>query len=614
MKEKWKVIASMVKGDFGLEVQPSYEGWGAGYDPKNLPLLEMWARGEVKDIPQHVKKPKGIVFSIPELIKKHEDIAINHIRHEVNYLLSTNLYFWRLGQREFFKFGIQPTAFLVLYSVLESIKADELIIRKHPKSSDSLKDRYNQIIKELPKKLYPHHRLALGFLMLWLGRLDEMEPEVQRKVKSLEGSFFDYLSSDEEGAYYILMEDLFGKYRVTIEESQELSHIDMLVEEAWGKAKEGHRARIITDVLGKLPQDVRALIKSQMSLEEKNHVLGSLKNIPDWMQSYMREMSYINLVEKDLAYISHFLPKTLERDIEHRGFVSFLLKGWEGVGEGGFSNSSNKKEELSERDKKYERLYKLKEKDFREYRLLLKSVLPHVESMKRRFTKLFQQEDEGWTWGYVHGRRMDHRRISVEVPTKQGRIYKRRILPDRKRIAFKLLIDVSSSMKREEKIHNALRSLILFSEVLEKMDLPFSIDAFNSGMFSIKPFATDYSSSLSRIIELSDILGGTTNIEEALIFASEDLETFCKRNGIKGILILFSDGEPTRGLKGKPLKGLIDELKAKFPIVGIGVGSARNFIEDYFGETAIRVTDMSKLPSAFTFVMENQFRRLQTQA
>ncbi|MGC8852334.1 MAG: vWA domain-containing protein, partial [Hydrogenobacter sp.] len=48
MKEKWKAISSLLENEFDLIVQASYEGWGAGYDPKFLPLVEMWARGELE--------------------------------------------------------------------------------------------------------------------------------------------------------------------------------------------------------------------------------------------------------------------------------------------------------------------------------------------------------------------------------------------------------------------------------------------------------------------------------------------------------------------------------------------------------------------------------------
>lgn len=108
MKERWKAIGSLLEGEFDLIVQASYEGWGAGYDPKFLPLLEMWARGEMQDIPSHVKKPLGVVFSIPDLLRKSEEYIVNSVRHEISYLLNADLPIWRTGQREFFQIRL-PT-------------------------------------------------------------------------------------------------------------------------------------------------------------------------------------------------------------------------------------------------------------------------------------------------------------------------------------------------------------------------------------------------------------------------------------------------------------------------------------------------------------------------
>ncbi|WP_340695770.1 vWA domain-containing protein [Hydrogenobacter thermophilus] len=615
MKERWKAIGSLLEGEFDLIVQASYEGWGAGYDPKFLPLLEMWARGELQDIPSHVKKPLGVVFSIPDLLRKSEEYIVNSVRHEISYLLNADLPIWRAGQREFFRFGYQPTAFVVLYAVLESIKADERILKDHPDSRYILKRRYEEILASL-RDIYPYHEFALGFLKLWLSNPEEVHPTVRRLVLSLESFLKDYLAADSQQAYSLLMEDVFGKYRVCIEESSELNYIDMLIEEASGKRKEGHKGRIMTDILKKLPKEEQELIKSfrisgEIPQEIRREILKKLKSFPDWMRDYIKQMSYMSLLEKDMEFLSHFLPKTLQIEMEHRGFLSFILKGWEeNASEGSGSIKGDFKEE-SEKDRRYRREFGLNQEEFRRYHTIMRSVMPFVESMKKRFQRLLPESEEGWIWGYPHGRRIDYRRIHMEIPTKRGLIYQRRLLPEKKQLAFKLLLDISSSMKKEDKIENAVKSLLLFSEVLNDMKMPFSIDTFSEKVFSIKSFEEDYIASRTKIVRLEDLLGGGTNIEKALLVSGEDLEIFCKKNSIRGVMIIFSDGEPTKGLRGEPLKDLIRQLKGKFPIVGIGVGEIKNFVEEYFEKTGLKIRDVSMLPSAFFLVMENQFKRLQ---
>jgi hypothetical protein len=148
MKDKWKAIANLLEKETGIMVEPSYEGWGAGYDPVYVPLLEMWARGELEEIPPIAKVPKGVVFNALELSKRSEDYAINSVRHEIYYLLHTDLFLWRLGQREVFKFGYPPTVFLVLYSLLESLRVDEEILRSHPSSERGTKAKVGGGLKE----------------------------------------------------------------------------------------------------------------------------------------------------------------------------------------------------------------------------------------------------------------------------------------------------------------------------------------------------------------------------------------------------------------------------------------------------------------------------------
>jgi nitric oxide reductase activation protein len=55
----------------------------------------------------------------------------------------------------------------------------------------------------------------------------------------------------------------------------------------------------------------------------------------------------------------------------------------------------------------------------------------------------------------------------------------RREVPQEKKFAFKLLIDLSSSMKKENKAINALKALLLFCETLDALNMPFSISAFS---------------------------------------------------------------------------------------------------------------------------------------
>ena len=324
MKERWKVIEKLLSDEYDIEVQASYEGWGAGYDPKFLPLTEMWAKGEIEDVPEAVKRPSGIAFYLQEVSNKPEEEAINIIRHEIEYLFSTDLYLWRLGQREFYKFGFTPTSFLVLYAVLESIKTDERLIKNHPDSLQTVKKHYKNILNNL-ETYYPHHLFALSLLENWLGE-GNYQKDTQKFLQ-------EYLNAKSRDAYDIIMEDLFGRYMSHIEKAQDINYVDLLLEEARGKTRvDAHRGRIMTDLLKKLPEHLQEIIVQNkdkravdISEADRKEILKSLKAVPDWMRDYLKQMSYISMIERDVEFIRHFLPKTLEVDIEHRGFLSLSL-------------------------------------------------------------------------------------------------------------------------------------------------------------------------------------------------------------------------------------------------------------------------------------------------
>jgi uncharacterized protein YegL len=618
MKERWKALASLLAEEFGIEVQPSYEGWGAGWDPRHLPLLEAWARGEAEEIPPEVRRPKGVLFNVVDLMRRREEVALNTLRHEIGYLLTAHFPHWRMGQREVFRAGYVPTSFLVLLAVLESMKADHRIASRIPSALEGLKARYRELLGSLNPP-YPHHRTALALLSRWARGELGSGAEEDRYVSSLERFVLEYIrEEDPQTSYDILMEDIWPRFRGLVDLARELNQVDLLLEEARGRKREdAHRGRIMTDVLSRLPEDVRRLVvefkhteASRMDPEARKRVLKALGALPDWMRDYLRQMSYLDMLEKDLRFLRSFLPRTLEVDIEHRGFLSFVFKPWEEEPLTSGKETSQREEGLSPRDRKFLKEHGLREEDFRRYRSLMRSVLPYVDHFKRKFDSLLPQEEERWGGSHYRGRRLNFRKIPTEVPIRRGRIYARREVPERKDIALELLLDISASMKKEDKIHNALRSLILFSEVLHRLGIPFSVKAFNERVYDLKDFEEDYRNAKARIMEIPSRVGGGTDLGRAIGVGLESLEVYTKKTGKRGIIILFTDGEPTRGIKGEDLKAFILEAKKRFPVIGVGVGEATALVKEYFERTGISVDDVSKLPSAFSFVIENQLRRL----
>ena len=584
MAERWRVIASLLSEEFGLEVQPSHEGWGAGYDPRHLSLLESWALGEVEEVPEEVKRPKGVVFDIRELSGREEGFAVAFVGHEIAYLLKTPFPNWRHGQREVLRAGYPPASFTLLLAVLESLRAAEILSASHPSRRRWLGEKMDASLP--PREIrYPHQSFVRSLINLWLkGR------------EGLPGSVREYLrEEDPMSAYDVLMEEIWSRYRPLVDRSRELNRIDLLLDEAGGGSRRNvHRGRIMTDLLRKLPSPVQEILHrhrsaSDMSESERSRVLRALSAVPPWMREYLEQMSFLDLTERDLSLLRSLLPRTLEVDVEHRGFITFLFRSWEGRGSGARTRGKDSLPAVS-------------------YREILRNVLPHVEHFRRRFSAFLPAEEERWGGSYPVGKRLDHRKLSREVPTGRGKFYKRREVPIRQKLAFELLIDLSSSMRRDGRIGNALRALVLVCEVLHSLDMPFSVKVFNDRVFTVKDFDENYRSVRSRIVSLTGKVGGGTDLSAAILSASESLTLYTKKANLKGVIVLFTDGAPTRGLKGEELKKLIRETKRRIPLVGVGVGSSQ--VREFFEGTAVSVSSVSRLPSAFAFVLENRLRRI----
>jgi hypothetical protein len=195
------------------------------------------------------------------------------------------------------------------------------------------------------------------------------------------------------------------------------------LEEARGRVrKDAHKGRIMTDILSKLPESLQTVIQDskelraeELSEDIREKVLAYLKNLPEWMRDYIKhikQMSYLDMVERDLKFIANFLPKTLETDLEQKGFLLFLIKPWDlnSALEGKFRSKSYG--ELSDKE------YGLSHEEFKTYSRLLKDVRIYVDAFRRKFERFLPKEEDGWQSSYAIDKRIDYKRIQREVPIK----------------------------------------------------------------------------------------------------------------------------------------------------------------------------------------------------
>jgi len=235
--------------------------------------------------------------------------------------------------------------------------------------------------------------------------------------KEYTGEVREYLKSENPSdTYDMLMGGIWNPYRVLVDRSRLLNRADLLLDEARVRFNAGkHSGRIMTDLFKKLPSRIREVLirhregkAADLPQETVREIARFTSELPDWMREYLEQMSF--RISEPAA---------------------------------GSSGGSG-----------------LTEEEFGAYRRMLGKVLPHVEHLKRRFGDLLPSEEDLWGGAYPAGKRLNTLKLAREIPTGMGRIYKRKEGLLRRKLAFELLLDMSSSMKREEKMENALQALI----------------------------------------------------------------------------------------------------------------------------------------------------------
>jgi len=569
-------LAPLLEKEFGFEVVASSEGWGAWYEPSALPLLEAWAGGELEEVPPQLKKPLRVAFYKRALKGKEESFALSFLRHEVNLLLETPFHLWRYGQQEAFRAGHTPTSFLVLFAPLEHARL--FLSSKKPLKKEPLLEK----VGEAP---FPHQRLSL---CLFLSLLGENCPfKEKEEAKKLLPLAKEYASLSEPSALYeLLSAHLWQAFRPKVKLSEEVCRMELLKEEKRRK-RTPHGGRIMTDVLSKLPPSFLKLLDEKPPEELRASFSEAVKGLPSWMSAYLREMAYARLLEEELSFLSYFFPPFLEREVEHRGFVRFLFKGL-GGGKGRGSSAGGKGLFAS----------------------LFFEVREEAESLKRALKALLPEEEEGWEGNFYGGRKINGRRLSLEVALRRGKLFMRKRKPEKRGLLFGLLLDASASMKKEEKIKHALKGVLLTSQVLKELSLPFSVYLFNERFYPLKEASEPPSLLEGKLKELPSLLGGGTDLGLALEESVRRLLKAGKETGYPPLLLLFTDGVPTRGVRGEELKELVGELSRKVPLVALCVGSSSPSLKEYFGKRAVEVPSFASLPFYTASVVAKRLKRL----
>ncbi|KKS56343.1 MAG: hypothetical protein UV20_C0015G0004 [Candidatus Magasanikbacteria bacterium GW2011_GWA2_42_32] len=287
------------------------------------------------------------------------------------------------------------------------------------------------------------------------------------------------------------------------------------------------------------------------------------------------------------------------------------------------SESGSKREERTEREvpgvdpeelRKYrERIAKEVKKDANIYETMRQEVLPLIDKLETELREIFvARKAQGWKSGFTTGKRIDIKRRIQEkakaVPAMESKAWQKRELPREKDYAISLLVDLSGSMARDQKIEETFKAVIVLSEVLNRLSINLEILGFNDRLYEYQSFGEQMSKlirehmggMLEEVNDTSDTGKAQWNDDGwALEQASERL---VRQKADQKFLVVLSDGTPEespmhpRGKYelGKMIKKVLDETDAR--LIGLGIGRGTEHVGSYYPNSIanVKVKEMAE--------------------
>lgn len=268
----------------------------------------------------------------------------------------------------------------------------------------------------------------------------------------------------------------------------------------------------------------------------------------------------------------------------------------------------------SEELRKYrERIAKELKKDANIYETMRQEVMPLIDKLETELREIFvARKAQGWKSGFTTGKRIDIKRRIQEkakaVPAMESKAWQKRELPREKDYAISLLVDLSGSMARDQKIEETFKAVIVLSEVLNRLSINLEILGFNDRLYEYQSFGEQMSKlirehmggMLEEVNDTSDTGKAQWNDDGwALEQASERL---VRQKADQKFLVVLSDGTPEespmhpRGKYelGKMIKKVLAETDAR--LIGLGIGRGTEHVGSYYPNSIanVKVKEMAE--------------------
>lgn len=243
-------------------------------------------------------------------------------------------------------------------------------------------------------------------------------------------------------------------------------------------------------------------------------------------------------------------------------------------------------------------------------------LLPSIRTLTDELERLLEPDRAPrWRGGQRSGQRVELKaamRRQARPDTLE--IWSRKSLPHKRDARFLLLVDLSGSM-RGERIHGALRGVVLLAEVLERLGIRFAIEGFQDRAVVFKRFDEALVHARSRLLEfpleVAGVRPGGNNQPEhnhdgpALRAAAGRL---LGDGGRTPVLIVVSDGEPSGPEDAAAsLRSAVEALGSEVHLVGLGLGPGTGHVASFYPHHAVDLP-VDELPAALASVLEGALR------
>ncbi len=246
-----------------------------------------------------------------------------------------------------------------------------------------------------------------------------------------------------------------------------------------------------------------------------------------------------------------------------------------------------------------ERLVNLDENLYEKYR---REVLPLIDKLESELREIFvDRETTAWKGGFRVGKRIDIKRRIQEkaksISPAESKAWQKRELPDKNDYAITLLVDLSGSMRKEKRIEETFKSVIVLVEVLNRLGVDVEVLGFNDDLYEYQNFGQplskkirEHMGGMPKEVDDSCCKGcGNEHSETDLGWAtSVASQRLAQQKTARKILITLSDGILAGSSKhpgrDNEIAGVVKNILKDTDIrpVGLGVGTGTESITQHY--------------------------------